>query len=159
MLRPIRREDVLTLHRIWIDEEVRRFLGMERSFRWKRPEAIVERSDRLFDDVGYGLWGVHELACDELIGFAEYWHFSTHALLAGALFGVKSGRWNCGITTESGQSVIRYGFETLKLSSGPSKHRRDQRRLDSGAREARDVLAATGGRRRTGHPFLLAATK
>jgi ribosomal-protein-alanine N-acetyltransferase len=105
---------VLELHRIWTDEAVRRFLWDGRVVPLEQTEAIVERSNRLFDERGYGLWGVRELDHDELVGFAGYWHFRTSSSLE-LLFGVKSGHGNRGIATESSHSVIRYGFETLNF--------------------------------------------
>ena len=114
-LRPIRREDVLSLHRIWIDEAVRRFLWDGMMIPLEETEAIVERSNRQFEERGYGVWGVRELGRDELVGFAGYWHFRMSSSLE-LLFGVKSSQWNRGIATECGQSVIRYGFETLNFA-------------------------------------------
>jgi ribosomal-protein-alanine N-acetyltransferase len=116
MLRPIRREEVLALHGIWIEESVRRFLWDGLIVPLKETEAIVERSQRLFQERGYGLWGVREFGGDELVGFAGYWHFRTSSSLE-LLFGVKSGQWNRGIATESAQSLIRYGFETLHFQT------------------------------------------
>ena len=113
-LRPIRKEEGLALYRIWIDEEVCRFLWDGMVVPLEETKAIVDRSSRLFEERGYGLWGVREFGCDELVGFAGYWHFRTTSSLE-LLFGVKSGRWNRGIATESGRSVIRYGFETLNF--------------------------------------------
>jgi RimJ/RimL family protein N-acetyltransferase len=68
---------VLALHRIWIDEKVRRFLWDGMVVPLEGTKAIVDRSNRLFEERGYGLWGVRELGCDELVGFAGYWHFRT----------------------------------------------------------------------------------
>jgi [ribosomal protein S5]-alanine N-acetyltransferase len=82
----------------------------------EETEAIVERNNRLFKERGYGLWGVRELGCDQLVGFAGYWHFRTPSSLE-RLFGVKSDQWNRGIATESSHSVIRYGFETLNFQA------------------------------------------
>lgn len=107
---------MLALHRIWIDESVRHFLWDGFVVSLKETEAIVERSHQLFQERGYGLWGVRELGCDELVGFAGYWHFRTPSSLE-LLFGVKSGQWNRGIATESSQSVIHYGFETLNFQA------------------------------------------
>jgi RimJ/RimL family protein N-acetyltransferase len=97
---------------MWIDKAVRRFLWDGKVVAFEETKAIVERSQLLFKERGYGLWSVRELGCEEVIGFAGYWQFRTPSSLE-LLFGVRSDRWNRGIATESSHSLIRYGFETL----------------------------------------------
>lgn len=111
-LRPLGKSDVAALHQLWIDEQVRRFLWDGKVIPRAQTQAIVERSIHLFDERGFGIWGVHERAADQLVGFAGYWHFRTPPCLE-LLFGVASDHGNRGIATESALAVVGYGFETL----------------------------------------------
>lgn len=101
-----------SLHSLWIDEPVRRFLWDGKVIELDRTREIVEKNRALFDECGLGIWGVRESGYDALVGFAGYWYFRTPPSLE-LLFGVASGHWNRGIATEAGRSVIRYGFDTL----------------------------------------------
>ena len=111
-LRPIGAADAAALHRLWTNENVRRFLWDGKIISLAETEAIIEKSNRLFEECRFGLWGVRERNLDELIGFAGYWHFRTPPSLE-LLFGVESHHWNRGIATECSRCVIRYGFEAL----------------------------------------------
>lgn len=115
-LRPIDLDCVDALHSLWTEEPVRRFLWDGRRIPIHRTREIVETNRALFDEHGFGIWGVRERGCDELAGFSGYWHFRTPPSLE-LLFGVAAGHWNRGIATESSRRVIRYGFEKLGFSS------------------------------------------
>ena len=111
-LRPIEVDNVEALHSLWTDEQVRRFLWDGEVIPLERTRKIVETSCTLFDECGFGIWGIRERSSDELLGFAGYWHFRTPPSLE-LLVGVASGHWNRGIATESSRCLIRYAFEDL----------------------------------------------
>jgi RimJ/RimL family protein N-acetyltransferase len=111
-LRPIGAVEVAALHRLWTEEGVRRFLWDGKIVPLKQTADIAETSGRLFEELGVGIWGVRESGCDELLGFAGYWHFRTPPSLE-LLFGVASDHWHRGIATEASRGVLRYGFEVL----------------------------------------------
>ena len=111
-LRPVEVDSVEALHSIWTEEGVRRFLWDGEVIPLEQTREIVEKSCALFDECGFGIWGVREHGSDELLGFSGYWHFRTPPTLE-LLFGVASGHWKRGIATESSQCVLRYGFEEL----------------------------------------------
>ncbi len=115
-LRPVEDADVEALHSLWTDEAVRRFLWDGELIPPERTREIVARSCALFDDHGFGIWGVRERGSDLLIGFAGYWHFRTPPSLE-LVFGVASSHWNRGIATESSRCLIRYAFESLGFRS------------------------------------------
>jgi len=106
--------DVRALHRLWIDQHVRRFLWDNTIVSFKQTEDIIKRSAQLFDQYGFGIWGVREHHSSRLIGFAGYWHFRTPPSLE-LLYGVAADHWDRGIATEASRCVIRYGFEVLRF--------------------------------------------
>ena len=113
-LRPLAVSDIRALHRLWMDQYVRRFLWDDTIVSFKQTEDIIKRSAQLFDQHGFGIWGVREHYSSRLIGFAGYWHFRTPLSLE-LLFGVAADHWGRGIATESSRCVIRYGFEVLRF--------------------------------------------
>ena len=115
-LRPIGLDDIEALHSLWIDEPVRRFLWDGKIVPLDRTHEIVETNRVLFDEDGFGIWGIRELGSQELIGFAGYWHFREPPSLE-LLFGVAPGHWNRGIATEAGLRLICYAFEELGFLS------------------------------------------
>jgi [ribosomal protein S5]-alanine N-acetyltransferase len=111
-LTPLASLDVPALHRLWVDERVRRFLWDGEIVSLEKTEEIIETNSRLFRDHGFGIWAVRERTSDDLIGFAGYWNFRRPPSLE-LLFGVAPAYWGRGIATESSRCVIRYGFEVL----------------------------------------------
>lgn len=102
------------LHSLWTEEQVRRFLWDGEVIPLGSTRKIVEDSQTLFDEHGFGIWAVRERGSDELLGFAGYWHFRIPPVLE-LLFGVAPGHRNCGIATQAGGRLIRYAFEDLRL--------------------------------------------
>ena len=112
LLRPIGSADVTALHGLWTQEPVRRFLWDGKVVALQETHDIATRNERLFQESGFGLWGVRERDSADLIGFVGYWHFRTPPSLE-LLFGVASDHWNRGVATQVSNEVIRYGFEEL----------------------------------------------
>jgi RimJ/RimL family protein N-acetyltransferase len=111
-LRPIEPAEATTLHELWIDERVRRFLWDGKVIPFEQTQDTVEKSVRLFEERGFGLWGMHEHGSAELIGFVGYWYFRTPPALE-LVYGVHHLHWNLGLATEASRSVIAYGFDQL----------------------------------------------
>lgn len=112
LLRPLVPDEATTLHRLWTDEPVRRFLWDGQIITLEETQEILERNSRLFEESDFGIWGIHETTARQLIGFAGYWYFRTPPSLE-LVFAVSSDHWNRGIATEAAKRVIRYGFEEL----------------------------------------------
>ena len=79
-----------------------------------RTREIVEKSKALFDERGFGIWGIRERGSNELIGFAGYWHFRTPPSLE-LLFGVAPSHWHRGIATER---IERHDDPNVQISKG-----------------------------------------
>lgn len=113
-LLPLAGSDAEALHALWTTEPVRRFLWDGKVVPREQTREIVERSEALFAERGFGLWGVRERGDPALAGFAGYWHFREPPALE-LLFGVAAERWGRGLATEAAGRVVRYGFEALEL--------------------------------------------
>ncbi len=113
-LRPIEVDEVEELHSLWTDEQVRRFLWDGEVISLRRTREIVEKSKALFDERGFGIWGIRERGSNELIGFAGYWHFRTPPSLE-LLFGVAPSHWHRGIATER---IERHNDPNGQISKG-----------------------------------------
>ena len=112
VLRPLAAPDADALHALWTDEPVRRFLWDGRVIPFEETRAVVEESERLFQQHRFGLWGVRARDGGELVAVAGYWHFRTPPSLE-LLFAVAASHWGCGIATEASRSVLGYGVRTL----------------------------------------------
>lgn len=134
ILRPVESADIAPLHSIWTDKAVRQFLWDGETIPLEQTKQIVMQSQALFDESGFGIWGIHnglqgkssandnrnaqntslkdQHAFHKIIGFAGFWYFRTPPSLE-LLFGVTPEYWGQGIATEASQRLIRYGFEDL----------------------------------------------
>jgi ribosomal-protein-alanine N-acetyltransferase len=115
-LRPIEPAEATTLHELWIDEPVRRFLWDGKVIPLEQTQEIAGKNVRLFEERGFGLWGMHEHDSAKLLGFAGYWYFRTPPVLE-LVYGVHHLHWNLGLATEASRSVIAYGFDQLRFET------------------------------------------
>jgi ribosomal-protein-alanine N-acetyltransferase len=111
-LHPIGAADVTALHRLWTNEPVGRFLWDGKVVLLEQTQDIAGRNERLFQESGFGIWGIRKRNYAELVGFVGYWQFRTPPCLE-LVFGVAFDQWNRGMATEASKCVIRYGFNVL----------------------------------------------
>jgi [ribosomal protein S5]-alanine N-acetyltransferase len=114
VLRPLRAADASDLHRLWSSPGVRRYLWDGEVIPFAQTADVIERSERLFDQHGYGIWGAWSTASQTLIGFTGLWLFRDPPELE-LLYGVDEQFWGQGYAPEIAQAVIEYCFETLDL--------------------------------------------
>jgi ribosomal-protein-alanine N-acetyltransferase len=58
LLRPLMREDLEAIHRIWTDPEVRRYLWDGERIPKEKAEAVLAGSIESFESRGFGIWGL-----------------------------------------------------------------------------------------------------
>lgn len=121
LLRPLEADDVEALHSLWTEEPVRRYLWDGEAIPLEETRKIVARSAALFEESGFGVWGLRERGADELRGFAGYWHFRSPPALE-LLFGVAPPHWGRGLATEASRRLVRYGFEELGFPRIEASH-------------------------------------
>lgn len=110
-LRPVQEADVDTLHGIWTDPDVRRFLWDNLEIDRPTADAAVRRSGQDWRDRGYGLWIVDVLDAREPCGFVGF-RSSHEDDDPELLFGLLPRFWHQGLVTEAGHAALTYLFDT-----------------------------------------------
>lgn len=111
-LRPIALEEVETIHHLWIQPEIRRFLWDDHIISQEQVASILDENNSSFATNGFGLWGVFAQDAKTLMGFCGFWYFRTPPELE-LLFGIAPDRWGQGLATEAASALIQYGFDVL----------------------------------------------
>ena len=106
-------DDLPTLHALWTDAAIRRFLFDDREIPSSEAQAFVEASLTDFADSGYGLWLVFEKGRAELAGFAGLLRSRDGS--PNLVYGIRSDLTGRGYATEAALAVLRYSFQTLRL--------------------------------------------
>lgn len=112
VLTPILENDLSTLHRIFTDAHVRRYLCDGEIFSVQQVEEMLNQSSKHFAEEGFGLWLIKLEGDSEAIGFVGLWYFFEedqpqliYALLPPAL--------KQGYATEAATQILDYCFEEL----------------------------------------------
>lgn len=127
--RPTLRTERLILRR-WRDADIEPFAAMNAdpivmeyfpaTLLQAESNALIERSERWFDDRGYGLWAI-ELAADRTFaGFTGLAPVDEDLPFAPAVeLGWRLGHahWGQGIATEAASAAARFAFDVLELPS------------------------------------------
>jgi RimJ/RimL family protein N-acetyltransferase len=115
-LRPIAAADVATLHAMWTDPEVRRYLWDDIVISRERAEEMVGAMIAGAERNGRGMWLVYERGAAEPVGFAGF--LPRREPAQGALiYGLIPRAWGRGYGTESAQAIVDYGFGNLGLET------------------------------------------
>jgi ribosomal-protein-alanine N-acetyltransferase len=113
ILRMFATEDALTLHRIWNDEEVMKYIeGWRPSLEDAR--GAMTRVVQHWRDKGFGQWAVVHRGDGKLVGYAGFKHLDQTPEVE-LLYGIDKPYWNCGYTTEASRACLRYVFENAGL--------------------------------------------
>ncbi|MEG4275781.1 MULTISPECIES: GNAT family N-acetyltransferase [unclassified Microcoleus] len=112
VLKPMVESDLNTLHRIFIDAYVRRYLCDGEIWSLERVAEMLEKNKKLFEEKKFGLWFIETKSDRETIGFVGLWYFFeeaqpqlVYALLPKAL--------KKGYATEASTKILNYGFGEL----------------------------------------------
>ena len=114
-LRPATVADLDELHRLWIDPGVRRYLWDDEVIPIEQAAAVIETSQTLFEENGYGLWVVCPREVETIIGFCGYLFFHDPPELE-LVYGIRTAEWGKAFATEAARAMIRHGFEELSFN-------------------------------------------
>ena len=110
-LRPLARSEDSELHGLWTSPGVRRFLFDDEVIPADRTREFLDRSEWLFRNEGYGLWGVRLHGRTDLVGFCGLWHFRDSPD-PELVFGVSDPMVGRGFGTETARAIVD-GLDTL----------------------------------------------
>jgi ribosomal-protein-alanine N-acetyltransferase len=111
-LRPLEREDALTLQSWFNDPEVTRYILARRPLSLRDEERFLEQVSQ-GDNI---VLGIVRRDVDQLIGTTGFHQFNHHN--RNALFGISigdKGVWGQGFGTEASALMMRHAFEGLNL--------------------------------------------
>ncbi len=136
-----------SLHDLWTQPGVRRFLWDDEAIPRPRAEAAVREAIESFGRYGFGLW-VAEGEDGALLGFCGLRQLDGEPEVE-ILYGVAPHEWNRELATEMTLAVLRYGFERaglpLILGTTDAANTASRRVLEkAGMSLERDDLCAVG---------------
>lgn len=112
-LQPCKIDDLDSLHELWTETDVRRFLFDDRQISRKEARLFVNASAANFTNRGYGLWLFFEDQHDLIAGFAGLLDSSQGP--PSLIFGTRPQLWGRGYAKEAARAVLRYAFDVLGL--------------------------------------------
>lgn len=115
-LLPATEHDVDRLHRVWLAEEVRRYLWDGQKISRQTAADTVTRGLRSFEHEDFGIWTAHRIGAPGTIGFAGMLRFGDHDENVELLYGLTPDNWKRGFATEIGRALVKYGLEELGLA-------------------------------------------
>lgn len=111
-LKPILESELNTLHSIFINPYVRKYLCDDKVLSLQQVEEMLIESQRLFDERKFGLWFIETKDEKEIIGFVGLWYFfgEGQPQLAYALLPEATKK---GYATEAATRILKYCFNEL----------------------------------------------
>jgi ribosomal-protein-alanine N-acetyltransferase len=113
-LQPLTLDDLDSIHALWTNPGVRRFLFDDQIISFEQAAAEINDSIARFEAHGCGLWGARLRQQPELIGFCGFRFFHDPPQLQ-LLYGFHPDHWSKGFATEAARAMIRFGFEQAGL--------------------------------------------
>lgn len=137
-LRPLTAEQPSSVHGLFTQPGVRRFLFDNEILPPERTAEIIVKSEALFEAHEFGLWlalaksnASPANASGEPIGFGGLWYFREPPELE-LLYGVADNHLKQGYGREIACAVVHYGFSTLgmtEIRASTDEPHHDSRRL------------------------------
>ena len=114
VLRMFMPEDAETLHRIWNDEDVMKYIDGNWRPTLEETREIMVRLRKRWPEQGFGQWAVELKESGEVIGYAGFKHLDKTEEVE-LLYGIDKPYWKSGYTTELGRACLRFIFEKGEL--------------------------------------------
>ena len=112
LLKPILENDLNTLHSIFINPYIRKYLCDDHVFSLSQVEEMLRVNQKLFDEEKIGLWFIKTKNENKIIGFVGLWYFfdEKQPQLAYALLPEATKK---GYATEAATKILEYCFNEL----------------------------------------------
>jgi len=105
-------DDLDTVHAVWIDPDVRRYLWDDSVISRDRARQALEDSLATFQSRDFGLWLAHARVGGQLIGFAGLRPFDDDIEV---IYGVVPAWWRQGYAREMAIAMFGYAFDRIGL--------------------------------------------
>ena len=109
-LDPTRERDLDSLHALWTEPGVRRYLWDDVIIPREKAEETLRASLASFARDGFGLWVLRLTGDQDLIGFAGLRRIAELPLEVELLYGLHPRFWKRGLATEASAAVLERGF-------------------------------------------------
>jgi len=112
VLKQILDSDLNTLHRIFTDSYVRRYLCDGEIWSLQQVQEMLAENQKLFSEKKFGLWSIETNTEQEVIGVVGLWYFfeEEQPQLVYALLPTATKK---GYATEAATKIIEYCFDEL----------------------------------------------
>jgi len=112
LLKPILESELSTLHAIFIDSYVRKYLCDGKILPLQQVEEMLTESQKNFEEKRFGLWFVETKSEKEIIGFVGLWDFfdEKQPQLVYALLPKATKK---GYASEAATKILEYCFNEL----------------------------------------------
>jgi [ribosomal protein S5]-alanine N-acetyltransferase len=115
-LRPSELRDLGTMHRVWADSEVRRFLWDNEIISRAKAKSVLQASIDSFSAERFGIWVISIKPSGEIAGFCGMRRTYDSGEVE-VLYGVLPTFMRRGITSEATAALLRYGIQGIGLES------------------------------------------
>jgi ribosomal-protein-alanine N-acetyltransferase len=113
----IKLEDSETLFEIRTNEEVMRFMGVEKMKSISESKDLIESVSESFK-AGSGIsWGIIEKSSNIFIGYFGFWRIDSKNCRGEIGYALHPDYWNKGYMKETAMKSIEYGFGKMNLHS------------------------------------------
>jgi len=130
-------DDVDALHQLWIDPDVRRYLGDDIAITRERAAGVVRAHFESVATRGIGYWALHPADEEPLVGFCGFRGIEETPEIE-IVHGLLPAYWGRGLATEAARAALNYLWETA--------HTRVYARTDSPNEKSIAVLRRLGFR-------------
>lgn len=116
LLHPYTQADIVPLHQLWTNPEVRRYLWDDITIPLERAAEVVGDSMEEWEIYGFGQWCIYDKTSQELIGFCGFRH-DEPGMPPELLYGLHPDWWGEGLATEATTIALTFGFCKKKFST------------------------------------------
>ena len=117
LLRQLLEEDDKAIFRIRSNEIVYKFIDKQPQKSIKEAQDFIAKTNKSIANGEIFYWGIVLKETDELVGTICFWNFSEDKMTAELGYELYPDFHRKGIMNEAIESVLDYGFKSLKLKS------------------------------------------
>lgn len=115
LLLPFREEDEESLHRLWNNPEVRRYLWDGKPVSRETVADQIQKSEQGFSESGCGHFTIRRLEDPgNVMGFVGLGKIKDSDEVE-ILYALHPSHWQQGLATEAARAILRYGFNEVGL--------------------------------------------